>query len=306
MYNSTQQRQSTGVAPSPGRGVFLAFGARHIKGVAAVRWIAAVCFVIAGVLVVAFGHWWGLVFFVAAALNGSLAYLVPRWNLLRDAPKNVERVRELQRSRALVVDDAAARLRRIEQDLHDGAQAQMVAVVMKLGLARDHLSTPAARLQGADLDRALELVDAAQRGAMEAINELRDLARGIHPPALDEGLDAALAGLAARSELPVDLVVELSERPSLAIETIAYFCAAELITNAAKHSGAQNAKLEALHHPGLVTITVSDDGTGGARLESGGGLAGLAERVETVDGRLRIESPAGGPTVVSVELPSHV
>ena len=82
------------VTPSPGRGIFLAFGARHVKGVAVSRWIAAVCFVIAGALVVAFGHWWGLVFFVAAALNGSLAYLVPRWNLLRDAPKNVERVRE--------------------------------------------------------------------------------------------------------------------------------------------------------------------------------------------------------------------
>ena len=90
MYSSTQPRQSTGVAPSPGRGIFLAFGARHIKGVAVSRWVAAVCFVIAGVLVVAFGHWWGLVFFVAAALNGSLAYLVPRWNLLRDPPKTAK------------------------------------------------------------------------------------------------------------------------------------------------------------------------------------------------------------------------
>ncbi len=168
-----------------------------------------------------------------------------------------------------MVDDAAARLRRIEQDLHDGAQAQMVAVVMKLGLARDHLSTSAARLQGADLDRALELVDAAHRGAMEAITELRDLARGIHPPALDEGLGAALAGLAARSDLPVELVVDLPERPSRAIETIAYFCAAALLTNAAKHSGAQGARLEVLHQPGLVTMQVSDDGTGGARLEPG-------------------------------------
>jgi len=306
MYSSTQHRQSPVAAPSPGRGILLAFGARHVKGVAVSRWAAAVCFVIAGVLVIAFGHWWGLVFFAAAAVNGSLAYLVPRWNLLRDAPKNVERVRELQRSRALVVDDAAARLRRIEQDLHDGAQAQMVAVVMKLGLARDHLSAPSARLQGADLDRALELVDAAHRGAMNAITELRDLARGIHPPALDEGLDAALAGLAARSELAVDLMVALPERPSPAIETIAYFCAAELLTNAAKHSRAQRARLEVLQQPGLVTITVSDDGTGGARLESGGGLAGLAERVETVDGRLRIESPPGGPTVITVELPAHV
>jgi signal transduction histidine kinase len=306
MYNSTEDQQSTGMASSPGRGTFTAFGARHVKGVAVSRWVAAVCFVIAGALVVAFGHWLGLVFFLAAGLNGSLAYLVPRWNLLRDAPKNVERVRQLQRSRALVVDDAAARLRRIEQDLHDGAQAQMVAVVMKLGLARDHLSIPGARVEGADLDRALELVDAAHRGAMVAITELRDLARGIHPPALDEGLGAALASLAALSDLPVELVIDLPERPSPAIETIAYFCAAELLTNAAKHSGAQHARLEVLHQPGLVTMRVSDDGTGGARLEPGGGLVGLAERVKTVDGSLQVESPAGGPTVVTVELPSHV
>jgi signal transduction histidine kinase len=216
--------------PSHARGTFTAFGARHVKAVAVARWAAAVCFVIAGALVVGFGHWWGLVFFLAAGLNGSLAYLVPRWNLLRDAPKNVERVRELQRARGLVVDDAAARLRRIGQDLHDGAQAQMVGVVMKLGLARDHLSTSAARTQGAELDRALELVDAAHRGAMEAITELRDLARGIYPPALDQVLSAAIAGLMARGDLPVEVVVNLPERPSPAIETIAYFCASELLT----------------------------------------------------------------------------
>src|SRR5579875_866073 len=172
MYNHIQREQSPGADPSAARGTFTAFGARHVKGVAISRWVAAVGFVIAAVVLLAVGHWWGALFFLAAALNGSLAYLVPRWNLLRDAPKNVERVRELQRSRALVVDDAAARLRRIEQDLHDGAQAQMVAVVMKLGLAKDHLGTATARLQGADLSRALELVDAAHRGAMEAITEL--------------------------------------------------------------------------------------------------------------------------------------
>ncbi len=296
----------TDAGPPAARGTFTAFGARHVKGVAIARWVAAVCFVVWGAVLLAFGQWWGVFLFAAAVLNGSLAYLVPRWNLLRDAPKNVERVRELQRSRALVVDDAAARLRRIEQDLHDGAQAQMVAVVMKLGLARDHLSTSAASSEGAGLDRALELVDAARRGAMEAIAELRDLARGIYPPALGEGLGAALAGLATRSDLPVELVVDLPERPSPAIETIAYFCAAELLTNAAKHSGAQRAKVEVLHQPGLVTMRVSDDGTGGARLGPGGGLAGLAERVKTVDGRLQVDSPAGGPTVVTVELPPHV
>jgi signal transduction histidine kinase len=296
----------TGAGPSANRGTFTAFGARHVKGVAVARWAAAVCFVIAGALVVAFGQLWGLVFFVAAALNGSLAFLVPRWNLLRDAPKNVERVRELQQSRAVVVDDAAALLRRIGQDLHDGAQAQMVAVVMKLGLAQDHLSASAARPEGADLDRTLELVAAARRAAMEAITELRDLARGIHPPALDEGLDAALAGLVARSDLPVKLVVDMPQRPSAAIETMVYFCAAELLTNAAKHSGAERTKVEVLHQAGVVTMRVSDEGLGGARLEPGGGLAGLAARVKTVDGRLQVESPAGGPTVVTVVLPSHV
>ncbi len=309
MYNQTKHQQSSGVAPAPGRGIFLAFGARHLKGVAITRWVAAVCFVIAAVVLLAFGQWWGVVFFLAAGLNGSLAYLVPRWNLLRDAPKNVERVRELQRSRTVVLDDAAARLRRIEQDLHDGAQAQMVAVVMKLGLARDHLSISADGSGGADVARALELVDAAHRGAMEAITELRDLARGIHPAALGEGLGAALAalaGLAARSDLPVEVSVDLPERPSPAVETIAYFCAAELLTNVAKHSRARRAKLEVLHQPGRVVMRVSDDGAGGARLEPGGGLAGLADRVRAVDGMLHVESPAGGPTTVTVELPSQV
>jgi len=219
--------------------------------------------------------------------------------------QNGPRVRELERSRALVVDDAAARLRRIEQDLHDGAQAQMVAVVMKLGLAREHLGSVVAGAGPGDLQRVLTLVDAAHRGAMEAITELRDLAHGIHPPALGEGLGAALALLAARTDVPVEVVVELPERPSAAIEVIAYFCAAELLANVAKHSGARHVTLQVTHQPGLVSMRVSDDGAGGARIEAGGGLAGLAERVKTVDGRLQVTSPAGGPTVVAVELPSH-
>ena len=157
----------------------------------------------------------------------------------------------------------------------------------------------------ADLERVLELVDAAHRGAKEAIAELRDLARGIHPPVLDRGLGAALAALATRSDPPVELVVDLPERPSAAIETIAYFCAAELLANVAKHSGARRATLEAVYAGGLLQVRVSDDGTGGARLEARGGLAGLAGRVRTVDGRLQISSPPGGPTVIAVELPSH-
>jgi signal transduction histidine kinase len=203
------------------------------------------------------------------------------------------------------VDDSAARLRRIERDLHDGAQAQMVAVAMKLGLAREKLGGTLGAAAEADFERALELVDAAHATAKQAITELRDLARGIHPPVLDHGLDTALATLAAGSGVPVELVAELPERPSAAIETIAYFCAAELLANVAKHSGARHATLEAVHVPGLLRVRVSDDGTGGARIEAGGGLAGLAERLRTVDGRMEISSPPGGPTVVTVEMPSH-
>src|SRR5690242_6310710 len=245
---------------------------------------------------------------------GSLAWLaaIPLagaalifWTVYRLQQDSVLRVRELEESRTSLVEDSAARLRRIERDLHDGAQAQMVAVAMKLGLAREKLGGMIDGPAHADLERVLDLVDAAHRGAKEAITELRDLARGIHPPVLDHGLGTALTTLATYSDLPVDLVVDLPERPSAAIETIAYFCAAELLTNVTKHSGARHATLEAVHVPGLLRMRVSDDGCGGARLEARGGLAGLAERVKTVDGRLQPSSPPAGPTVVTVELPSH-
>jgi signal transduction histidine kinase len=218
-----------------------------------------------------------------------------------------ERVRDLEQKRAHAVDDSAARLRRIERDLHDGAQAQMIAVAMKLSLARQDLdgAAGATNESQASLQRALELVDAARGITKEAIADLRDLARGIHPPALDHGLDTALATLTARSAVPAQLVAGLPERPSAAIEAIAYFCAAELLTNVAKHSGARHATVEAVHVPGLLRLRVSDDGVGGARTDRGGGLAGLAQRLRTVDGRMTISSPPGGPTVITIELPSH-
>ena len=281
------------------------FGRRHVRGVAIVRWLVAIWLVVLGSIFCATGHWWGASLFVVAGLVGWLAFEMPRWKPVFDTWQNGPRVRELERTRALVVDDAVARLRRIEQDLHDGAQAQMVAVVMKLGLARDRLEGALAGSGQHDLERAVELIGAAHQGAMDAISELRDLARGIHPPALDEGLNAALATLAARSELPVEVEVDLCERPSAAIETIAYFCVAELLTNVAKHSGATRAKLQASQQPGVVLLRVCDDGTGGAHIEADGGLAGLTERVKTVDGRLTLTSPIGGPTAVTVELPSH-
>ena len=264
--------------------------------------------VVLGVLLLASFHQLGpLTWLAALPLAGAVLIF---WTVYRLQQDSVLRVRELEQSRARVVDDSAARLRRIERDLHDGAQAQMLAVAMKLGLAREKLggtiagATVAGTAQ-ADLERVLELVDAAHRGAKEAITELRDLARGIHPPVLDHGLGTALATLAARSGVPVELVIDLPERPSAAIETIAYFCAAELLTNVAKHSGARHATLEVVHVGGLLRLRVSDDGAGGARLEERGGLAGLADRVTTVDGRLQISSPPGGPTAVAVELPSH-
>ena len=251
-----------------------------------------------GVILCSYRFWWGAALIAVGALELWIAYRL----LVAPLP---QRVRELEQSRAHLVDDSAARLRQIERDLHDGAQAQMVAVAMKLGLASEKLGGMTDGTGQTDLDRVLELVTAAHCGAKEAITELRDLARGIHPPMLDHGLGAALTTLAARSEVPVELVVDLPERPSAAIETIAYFCAAELLTNVIKHSGARRATVEAVHVPGLLRMRVSDDGTGGARIDERGGLAGLAERAKTVDGSLQISSPPGGPTIVIVELPSH-
>jgi signal transduction histidine kinase len=271
---------------------------RHPHAWVAVRVICGAWNVILGILLLAYGFYWlGLVPLAGSALIFWTAYVVQRGS--------VQRVRELEQSRAHVVDDAAARLRRIERDLHDGPQAQMVAVAMKLGLAREKLADAVTSTAPADVERALELVEAAHRGAKEAIVELRELARGIHPSVLDQGLGTALSTLAARSGIAVELVTDLPERPSAAVETIAYFCSAELITNVAKHSGARRATLEVANRAGLLRVRVSDDGCGGARVEARGGLAGLAERVRTVDGRLQLTSPRYGPTVVTVELPSR-
>jgi signal transduction histidine kinase len=221
--------------------------------------------------------------------------------LLVGSGSSAQRIQVLEQSRARVVDDSAARLRGIERDLHDGTQAQLVAVAMKLGLARDKLYDPSS----IDLARVTQLVEDAHRGALEAIADLRTLARGIHPPVLDNGLADALATLADRSAVPVELITDIQERPSAAIETIAYFSAAELLANVARHSGARHATLEAVHVPGLLRVRVTDDGAGGAKPTQNGGLRGLAERVRTVDGRIEISSPLGGPTTVTVELPSH-
>jgi signal transduction histidine kinase len=244
---------------------------------------------------------WTMVFLAPAVANFAFAY----WEITISYRPLPQRVRQLEQSRARIVDDSAAKLRRIERDLHDGAQAQMLAVAMKLGLARDKLTRMTGGAGRPDVERVLELVTDAHVAAKEAITELRDLARGIHPPVLDQGLGQALASLAARGDVPVELTVDMPERPSAAIETIAYFCAAELLANVVKHSGAGHATLAVASANGALRLRVCDDGSGGARIEDRGGLAGLAERVATVDGSLQVSSPPGGPTVVAVELPSH-
>ncbi|WP_086859938.1 sensor histidine kinase [Amycolatopsis lexingtonensis] len=205
-----------------------------------------------------------------------------------------ERVRDLEESRATAVEDAALRLRRIERDLHDGAQAQLVALSMKLGLAKEEL-------EGVDLPQVKELVTAAHTNAKQALTELRDLARGIHPAALDAGLDVALATLVATSGIDARITVHLPRRPPPSLETIVYFSAAELLTNAAKHGGTTS--VEVTEERDVLWLRVRDHGGGGARVVPGGGLAGVAERLRTVDGELAVTSPAGGPTEVTARVP---
>ncbi|WP_433303191.1 sensor domain-containing protein [Actinoplanes sp. CA-030573] len=213
-----------------------------------------------------------------------------------------ERVRELQVSRARAIDDAATMMRRLERDLHDGAQIRLATLAMNLGMAAEKLGADG---PPPDLAQARELVALAHRGAKDALADLRDLVRGIHPPVLDNGLGDALATLATSSTVPVAVTVELPARPAPAIETIAYFCAAELLANAAKHSRASRIGLGVAGDADRLTMTVEDDGTGGADPD-GPGLSGLARRIGVVDGRMRVDSPAGGPTRVEIELPTQV
>ena len=215
-----------------------------------------------------------------------------------------QRVRDLEQARARLVDDSVALLRQVERDLHDGAQVRLAAMAMNLGMAKEKLGADG---EPADVQRARELVDAAHLGAKEALVELRELVRGIHPPVLEVGLAEALATLAAGSAIPVRVAADLPERPTPAIETIAYFCAAELLANATKHSGANQIVISAeiidSERTSVLRLRVCDDGLGGADPAGGTGLAGLERRVGTVDGRLSVSSPPGGPTEITVELP---
>ncbi|MER6102638.1 sensor domain-containing protein [Streptomyces sp. NPDC001832] len=206
------------------------------------------------------------------------------------------RVVELESDRGVVVDTAAADLRRIERDLHDGAQARLVALAMDLGLAKEKLTN--------DPEAAARMVDEAHGEVKVALQELRDLARGIHPAVLtDRGLDAALSAIASRCTVPVTVDVDLASRPAQAIEGIAYFTVSELLQNVSKHAHATRASVDVWRAADRLMLQVTDNGRGGANASSGSGLAGLTERLGAVDGVLVVDSPQGGPTRITAELP---
>jgi signal transduction histidine kinase len=228
-----------------------------------------------------------------ASLDIAIARALLGPNTVRELTARVGRLEE---SRARVVDSAEAERRRIERDLHDGAQQRLVALAMNLGRAR-------ARYEE-DPEAARALLDEAHTEAKQALVELRNLARGIHPAVLtDRGLDAALSGLAARSPVPVTVEVDVGARPSSTIEAIAYFVVAETLANTAKHAKASRAWVVVRRLNSHIQLTITDNGIGGADLRSGTGLAGLADRVSGVDGRFSVLSPVGGPTVITAELP---
>ena len=206
----------------------------------------------------------------------------------------VDRVDELTRTRRGALDVQAAELRRIERDLHDGAQARLVALSMQLGRAE-------ARLGGEP--EIAELLRSARGEASAAIAELRDLARGIAPPVLaDRGLAAAVESLGKRAAIEVETDVRITRRPPPVVEAAAYFVVAETLTNVAKHGGGVSARATVEQEGGLLVIVVADDGPGGAD-PNGGGLSGLRQRVQALDGTLTVTSPEGGGTTIRAELP---
>jgi signal transduction histidine kinase len=241
---------------------------------------------------VGFVYFWPIWPTLALAVS-VLVHLV----VLRVTPPDAElerRIEVLTTTRAGAVDAQERELRRIERDLHDGAQARLVALGMNLGMAEQKLAT--------DPESARSLLAEAREGTREALEELRDLARGIHPPILaDRGLGAAVAALAARSPVRVEVSVE-GERPSPAVESAAYFVAAEALANAGKHAQAGRVEVRIVRSQGSLVVEVTDDGRGGAD-PSGNGLLGLRRRVEALDGTLLVVSPEGGPTTLRAEMP---
>lgn len=208
-----------------------------------------------------------------------------------------ESLREVQASRARIIDSFDAERVRIERDLHDGAQQRLVSMGMTLGLMR--LDIPEGSLLAAQLTAAEEQLSAAHQ-------ELRSLIRGLNPPVLaDHGLVAAVQDHASRFPIPVTVDLELPGRPARQLENSVYYLINEAMTNIARHSGAKRAKVYGRYHSDLLILEITDDGHGGADPNAGSGLTGLADRLTALEGRLRVSSPAGGPTLLHMEIPWH-
>ncbi|QNP73085.1 sensor domain-containing protein [Streptomyces roseirectus] len=238
---------------------------------------------------------------LALALRYNQALLMAHFRLTRallgsSHDELTRRVRVLTETRRAAVDTSAAELRRIERDLHDGAQARLVAMGMDLGTIEALIEQ--------DPARAKALLSQARRNSAEALEELRDLVRGIHPPVLAErGLSDAVRALALRMPLPVEVDVDLGGRLDAPVESAAYFAVSELLTNAVKHAGADRVWVDLCHADGVLRISVTDDGRGGAAVGAGSGLAGVERRLGTFDGVLAVSSPVGGPTMATLEIP---
>jgi len=236
-------------------------------------------------------QWPALAFAMVFAIQASVVFFT-----LPAQQQMSERIDVLTSTRAGAVDAQEEKLRRIERDLHDGAQARLVALGMSLGMAEQ-------KLDAAEPEQARELLAEARAGAEHALRELRDLARGIHPPVLaDRGLEAAVRSLADLSPTRVSVSVDLVKRPSTAVESAAYFVSAEGLANAAKHAHATRVEIRIVRRGASLHLEIIDDGVGGAHPE-GSGLRGLRGRVQALDGTFRVLSPPGGPTVLTAELP---
>ncbi len=206
------------------------------------------------------------------------------------------KLEELRASRARIVEAGYEERRRVERDLHDGAQQRLVALTMSLRLVRGKIAE--------EPEAAAEMLDEAMVELSEATRELRELARGIHPAVLsDRGLDAALSGLADRAPLPVEIVETPQERLPTPVESATYFVIAEALTNVARYADAEGATVRVARSNGVVEVEIRDDGVGGADPAGGTGLRGLEDRVAALDGELRLDSPAGGGTTVTARIP---
>lgn len=242
-------------------------------------------------LAIAFAVWW------------KVGPQLLRWraeldrSMLSPSRQTLERrVAAVSQSRAESIDHSAAELRRIERDLHDGAQARLVALGMNLGLAEELLAS--------DPDAAATLLSEARSVTTSALGDLRSVVRGIHPPVLaDRGLAGAIQALALDMSLPVSVTIVLPGRPPAPVESAVYFATSELLANIGKHSAASRATIDVSHDGSVLRVVVTDDGRGGASVAAGTGLAGVARRLAVFDGTMEVVSPDGGPTEVSLEVP---